>query len=53
MSVKQKMPFKDWCRECESLWKSSEWCKACQYKVLREMVVDRPPHFKERRTERT
>jgi len=48
MSVKQKMPFKDWCRECESLWKSSEWCMACQYKVLREMVVNMPPHFKEK-----
>ncbi len=46
MTDEKKMPFKDWCRNCRWL-RNFDWCKACQYKVLREMVVVVPPHFKE------
>jgi hypothetical protein len=51
MKEKQKMPFKDWCRNCESHNKSSSWCFACQYKLLREMIVDTPLHFKNKKVE--
>lgn len=42
-----KLPFKDWCRACERRGKNATWCQACQYKILREQLVETPPHFKE------